>query len=270
MEELYQKPAAPGAGRRRRQGVNLERVSKCHLLLEGIIERYSQYVLRLVGILGEGDAVVSLESMDRGNLRATVQRVPQTHAVLTGHFMTAIAELIVNTAGDIEAIDMAQEPAIILANLISQLKAGLMLFLCEMWDRDARAMSLHETWCLHHGTGHWPPIHVPERGPQDADDAPAAVAESIANTELLPLFLRTAQTVIGQLGVIQAVSLQPGKSTRAAPQGQTPHFDASFDEGQRQQSERSRVMHDMAMDRVKRTFFGTMLSFLDTLHALAF
>ncbi|KAJ2766014.1 Exocyst complex component S5, partial [Coemansia nantahalensis] len=270
MEELYQKPAPPGAGRRRRRGVNLERVSKCHSLLEGIIERYSQYVLRLVGILGESDTVVSLESMGPGSLRATLQRLPQTHALLTGHFMTAIAELVVNTAGDIEAIDMAQEPAIILANLISQLKAGLMLFLCEMWERDARAMALHETWCLHHGTGHWPPIHVPDRERLDADDAPAAVAGSIANTELLPLFLRTAQTIVGQLGAIHEVSLQPGKSTRAAPQDQAPHFDASFDEGQRRQSERSRMMHDMAMERVKRTFFGTMFSFLDTLHALAF
>ncbi|KAJ1732540.1 Exocyst complex component S5 [Coemansia biformis] len=270
MEEMYQRPAAPGAGRRRRQGVNLERVSKCHSLLEGIIERYSQYVLRLVGILGESDTVVSLESMARGNIGATLQRVPQAHALLAGHFMTAIAELVVNTAGDIEAIDMAQEPAIILANLTSQLKAGLMLFLCEMWDRDARSMSLHESWCLHHGTGHWPPLHVLSRDRQGAEDSPAAVADTIANTELLPLFLRTAQTITGQLGTIQAVSLQPGKSTRTAPQGQAPHFDASFDEGQRQQSERSRVMHDMAMGRVKRTFFGTMYSFLDTLHALAF
>ncbi|KAJ2818565.1 Exocyst complex component S5 [Coemansia furcata] len=53
-------------------------------------------------------------------------------------------------------------------------------------------------------------------------------------------------------------------------QGQTPHFDATFDEGQRLQSERSHELHDMAVAHVKRTFFGTLYSFLDTLHMLAF
>ncbi|KAJ2779100.1 Exocyst complex component S5 [Coemansia javaensis] len=276
-EELYQRPAAQGPGRRRRQGLNLERVAKCHSLLEGIIERYSQYVLRLVGVLGEGDTVASLDSLDRRSIGATLQRLPQTHALLAGHFMTAIAELVVSAASDIEAIDMAQEPAIILANLISQLKAGLMLFLCEMWARDARCMALHENWRLHHGTRHWPPLPMlrrdrdRDRDAQDAEDSAVAVAEAIANTELPPLFLRMEQTIVGQLGTIHAAAVQPGKSTRtAASQGQAPHFDASFDEGQRQQSERSRMMHDMAMARVKHTFFGTMYSFLDTLHVLAF
>ncbi|KAJ2297780.1 Exocyst complex component S5, partial [Coemansia sp. RSA 2611] len=96
------------------------------------------------------------------------------------------------------------------------------------------------------------------------------IAKTIANTELLPLFLRTAQTITGQLGAIYAVSLQPGKSTRPTAQGQTPHFDANFDEIQRQQSEQSHKMHDMAMAHIKRTFFGTMYSFLDALHVLAF
>ncbi|PIA14291.1 hypothetical protein COEREDRAFT_82815 [Coemansia reversa NRRL 1564] len=165
---------------------------------------------------------------------------------------------------------MAQEPAIILANLISQLKAGLTLFLCEMWSRDAREMTLHENWRLHHGTSYWPAFYVGRRDQHAAEDAPAVVAETIANTELLPLFLRTAQTITGQLGTIHAMSLQPGKSTRTMMQGQTPHFDANFDEVQRQQSERSHKMHDMALAHVRRTFFGTMYSFLDTLHALAF
>ncbi|KAJ2349033.1 Exocyst complex component S5, partial [Coemansia erecta] len=131
MEEMYQKPAAPGVGRRRRQGLNLEKVSKCHTLLEEIIEKFSQHVLRLVGILGESEAIIGLESLSSQRIGTTLQRIPQTHALLAGHFMAAIAELVVNAANDIEAIDMAQEPAIILANLISQLKAGLILFLCE-------------------------------------------------------------------------------------------------------------------------------------------
>ncbi|KAJ2838727.1 hypothetical protein J3B02_006342, partial [Coemansia erecta] len=184
--------------------------------------------------------------------------------------MTAIMELVVNTANDIEAIDMAQEPAIILANLISQLKAGMVLFLCEMWDRDARAMSLHENWCLHHGTSYWPPFYVSKRELHNADGSPASISESIANTELLPLFLRTAQTILTQLSTIHSAALKPGKSTRNMLQGQTPHFDPSFDEGQRQQNERSHEMHDMAINHVKSTFFGTMYSFLDTLHVLAF
>ncbi|KAJ2078072.1 Exocyst complex component S5 [Coemansia sp. RSA 988] len=270
MEEMYQKPVATGAGRRRRQGLNLERVSKCHTLLEGIIERYSQYVLRLAGILGESDSIVVMASLGSKGIASTLQRLPQTHALLSGHFMTALTELVVNTANDIEAIDMAQEPAIILANLISQLKAGLTLFLCEMWSRDARAMSLHENWRLHHGTSYWPPFYIGRRDQHTAEDAPTVVAETIANTELLPLFLRTAQTITGQLGTIHAMSLQPGKSTRTMMQGQTPHFDANFDEVQRQQSERSHKMHDMALAHVSCTFFGTMYSFLDTLHALAF
>ncbi|KAI9504975.1 exocyst complex component Sec5-domain-containing protein [Coemansia spiralis] len=222
MEELYQKPAVgAGEGRRRRQGLNLEKVSKCHSLLEEIIEKYSQHVLRLIGILGETDKIVSLETMSSRNIGATMQRLPQTHALLSGHFMTAIIELVVNTANDIEAIDMAQEPAIILANLISQLKAGLELFLCEMWDRDAQSMALHENWCLHHGTSYWPPLYISRRDRQNADGSPSAFTDTIANTELLPL-------------------------------------------------ERSHEMYDMAMDHVKRTFFGTMYSFLDTLHVLAF
>ncbi|KAJ1765850.1 Exocyst complex component S5 [Coemansia sp. RSA 2523] len=270
MEEMYQKPAAPGVGRRRRQGLNLEKVTKCHTLLEEIIGKYSQHVLRLLGILGEAETIIGLESLSSQRIGTTLQRIPQTHALLAGHFMAAIAELVVNAANDIEAIDMAQEPAIILANLISQLKAGLILFLCEMWDRDARAMTLHENWRLHHGTGYWPSVYIGRRDNTGSDDSPAAVAESIANTELLPLFLRTAQTIMGKLGAIYAVSLQPGKSTRTMSQGQTPHFDANFDEGQRQQSERSHKMHDMAMAHVKRTFFGTMYSFLDALHVLAF
>ncbi|KAJ2796725.1 Exocyst complex component S5, partial [Coemansia guatemalensis] len=237
---------------------------------KGIIERYSQYVLRLAGILGESDTIVEMESLGSTGIATTLQRLPQTHALLAGHFMTALTELVVNTANDIEAIDMAQEPAIILANLISQLKAGLTLFLCEMWSRDARAMALHENWRLHHGTSYWPPFYVGRRDQHTAEDAPAVVAETIANTELLPLFLRTAQTITGQLGTIHAMSLQPGKSTRTMMQGQTPHFDANFDEVQRQQSERSHKMHDMALAHVSRTFFGTMYSFLDTLHALAF
>ncbi|KAJ2382360.1 Exocyst complex component S5, partial [Coemansia sp. RSA 2603] len=237
MEELYRKPEANG-GRRRHHGINLEKVSKCHSLLEGIIERYSQFVLRLTGVLGEADTIVSLESLNGNNIGITLQRVPQTHALLAGHFMTAIMELVVNTANDIEAIDMAQEPAIILANLISQLKAGLTLFLCEMWDRDAQSMSLHENWCLHHGTSYWPPFYISRRDRQTSDDSSSAVAESIANTELLPMFLRTMQTILGQLNTIHSATLQPGKSTRSGGQGQTPHFDANFDEEQRQQSAR--------------------------------
>ncbi|KAJ1723720.1 Exocyst complex component S5 [Coemansia erecta] len=270
MEELYRKPEANGGGRRRHHGINLEKVSKCHSLLEGIIERYSQFVLRLTGVLGETDTIVSLESLDGSNIGTTLQRVPQTHALLAGHFMTAIMELVVNTANDIEAIDMAQEPAIILANLISQLKAGLTLFLCEMWDRDAQFMSLHENWCLHHGTSYWPPFYISRRDRQTSEDSSSAIAESIANTELLPLFLRTTQTILGQLNTIHSATLQPGKSTRSGGQGHTPHFDANFDEEQRQQSARSHEMHDMAAAHFKHTFFGTMLSFLDTLHALAF
>ncbi|KAJ2331105.1 Exocyst complex component S5, partial [Coemansia sp. RSA 2681] len=114
MEEMYQKPTAKGLGRRRRPGLNLERVTKCHSLLEEIIEKYSQYVLRLTGILGEGEGIVSLDCMGRAQIQTTLLRLPQTHALLAGHFMTAIMELVVNTANDIEAIDMAQEPAIIL------------------------------------------------------------------------------------------------------------------------------------------------------------
>ncbi|KAJ2726691.1 Exocyst complex component S5 [Coemansia sp. Benny D115] len=270
MEELYRPPEANVGGRRRHHELNLEKVSKCHSLLEGIVEKYSQYVLRLTGILGENDRIVDLSSLNSQNIATTMQRLPQTHALLAGHFMTAIMELVVNTANDIESIDMAQEPAIILANLISQLKAGLVLFLCEMWDRDARSMSLHESWCLHHGTSYWPSFYMAKRDRQNVEGSPAVVAESIANTELLPLFLRTTQTILSQLGTIHAAALQPGKSTRTMMQGQTPHFDASFDEGQRQQSERSHEMHDMAMVHVKHTFFGTMYSFLDTLHMLAF
>ncbi|KAJ1661724.1 Exocyst complex component S5, partial [Coemansia sp. RSA 25] len=227
MEEMYQKPTAKGLGRRRRPGLNLERVTKCHSLLEEIIEKYSQYVLRLTGILGEGEGIVSLDCMGRAQIQTTLLRLPQTHALLAGHFMTAIMELVVNTANDIEAIDMAQEPAIILANLISQLKAGLVLFLCEMWDRDAQYMSLHENWCLHHGTGYWPPFYIARRDRQNAEGSPATVADVVANTELLPLFLRTAQTISGQLGTIHSAALQPGKSTRTMMQGQTPHFDAT-------------------------------------------
>ncbi|KAJ2855478.1 Exocyst complex component S5, partial [Coemansia erecta] len=271
MEELYQKPVVTvGKGRRRRQGLNLEKVSKCHSLLEEIIEKYSQHVLRLTGILGETESVVNVDSLKPQNISTMVQRLPQTHALLSGHFMTAIVELVVNTANDIEAIDMAQEPAIILANLISQLKAGLELFLCEMWDRDACSMYLHENWCLHHGTSYWPPFYVSRRDRQNTDGSPTTFADIIANTELLPLFLRTAQIISGQLGTIHSAALQPGKSTRTMIQGQTPHFDSNFDEGQRQQGERSHAMHDMAMTHVKHTFFGTMYSFLDTLHMLAF
>ncbi|KAJ2707320.1 Exocyst complex component S5 [Coemansia sp. IMI 203386] len=270
MEELYRKPDVQVSGRRRHHGVNLEKVSKCHSLLEEIIERYSQFVLRLTGILGESDTIIDLASLKGQSIGATLKRLPQTHALLAGHFMTAIMELVVNTANDIEAIDMAQEPAIILANLISQLKAGMVLFLCEMWDRDARAMSLHENWCLHHGTSYWPPFYTSKRDLHNADGSPASVSESIANTELLPLFLRTAQTILMQLSTIHSAALKPGKSTRNMLQGQTPHFDPSFDEGQRQQNERSHEMHDMAISHVKRTFFGTMFSFLDTLHVLAF
>ncbi|KAJ1668211.1 Exocyst complex component S5 [Coemansia sp. RSA 1813] len=271
MEELYQKPAATvGRGRRRRQGLNLEKVSKCHSLLEEIIEKYSQYVLRLMGILSENESIVSIDSLKPQTISTMVQRLPQTHALLSGHFMTAIVELVVNTANDIEAIDMAQEPAIILANLISQLKAGLELFLCEMWDRDACSMYLHENWCLHHGTSYWPPFYISRRDRQNVDGSPNTFADIIANTELLPLVLRTAQIITGQLSTIHSATLQPGKSTRTMIQGQTPHFDANFDEGQRLQSERSHEMHDMAIDHVKRTFFGTMYSFLDTLHMLAF
>ncbi|KAJ2549321.1 Exocyst complex component S5, partial [Coemansia sp. RSA 1933] len=271
MEELYQKPAATaGKGRRRRQGLNLEKVSKCHSLLEEIIEKYSQYVLRLMGILGETESIVSMDSLKPQNIGTMVQRLPQTHALLSGHFMTAIVELVVNTANDIEAIDMAQEPAIILANLISQLKAGLELFLCEMWDRDACSMYLHENWCLHHGTSYWPPFYISRRDRQNVEGSPSTFADIIANTELLPLVLRTAQVISGQLGTIHSATLQPGKSTRTMIQGQTPHFNSSFDEGQRLQSERSHEMHDMAIVHVKRTLFGTMYSFLDTLHMLAF
>ncbi|KAJ2766079.1 Exocyst complex component S5, partial [Coemansia linderi] len=270
MEEMYQKPTAKGVGRRRRPGLNLEKVTKCHSLLEEIIEKYSQYVLRLTGILSEDESMVSLDCMGPVQIQATMQRLPQTHALLAGHFMTAIMELVVNTANDIEAIDMAQEPAIILANLISQLKAGLVLFLCEMWDRDAQYMSLHENWCLHHGTSYWPPFYIARRDRQNAEGSPATVADIAANTELLPLFLRTAQTISNQLGTIHSAALQPGKSTRTMMQGQTPHFDATFDEGQRLQSERSHELHDMAVAHVKRTFFGTLYAFLDTLHMLAF
>ncbi|KAJ2518802.1 Exocyst complex component S5 [Coemansia sp. RSA 1939] len=271
MEELYQKPVATaGKGRRRRQGLNLEKVSKCHSLLEEIIEKYSQYVLRLMGMLGESETMINMDSLKPQHIGAMIQRLPQTHALLSGHFMTAIVELVVNTANDIEAIDMAQEPAIILANLISQLKAGLELFLCDMWDRDVCLMYLHETWCLHHGTGYWPPFYISRRDRQEIEGSPSTLVDIIANTELLPLFLRTAQIVIGQLGTIHSATLQPGKSTRTMIQGQTPHFDSNFDEGQRLQSERSHKMHDMAIGHVKRTFFGTMYSFLDTLHMLAF
>ncbi|KAJ2747395.1 Exocyst complex component S5 [Coemansia sp. BCRC 34301] len=270
MEEMYQKPGTKGLGRRRRPGLNLERVTKCHSLLEEIIEKYSQYVLRLMGILGEDENIVNLDCMGQAQIQTTLQRLPQTHALLAGHFMTAIMELVVNTANDIEAIDMAQEPAIILANLISQLKAGLVLFLCEMWDRDARYMALHENWCLHHGTGYWPPFYIARRDRQNAEGSPATVADVVANTELLPLFLRTAQTISSQLGTIHSAALQPGKSTRTMMQGQTPHFDATFDEGQRLQSERSHELHDMAVTHVKRTFFGTLYAFLDSLHMLAF
>ncbi|KAJ2065362.1 Exocyst complex component S5 [Coemansia sp. S146] len=270
MEEMYQKPTAKGLGRRRRPGLNLEKVTKCHSLLEEIIEKYSQYVLRLTGILSEAESMVSLDCMGPAQIQVTLQRLPQTHALLAGHFMTAIMELVVNTANDIEAIDMAQEPAIILANLISQLKAGLVLFLCEMWDRDAQYMSLHENWCLHHGTSYWPPFYIARRDRQNAEGSPATVADIVANTELLPLFLRTAQTISNQLGTIHSAALQPGKSTRTMMQGQTPHFDATFDEGQRLQSERSHELHDMAVAHVKRTFFGTLYAFLDTLHMLAF
>ncbi|KAJ1954841.1 Exocyst complex component S5, partial [Dipsacomyces acuminosporus] len=275
MEDLYQKPGsngdgvAGGGGRRRRQMLDLDKVTKCHALLEDIIEKYSRHVLRMTGVLGDTDLIINLDSLGRSQIGTTLQRLPQTHALLAGHFMTAIMELVVNTANDIEAIDMAQEPAIIFANLISQLKAGLVLFLCEMWDRDARSMSLHENWRLHHGTSYWPPFYIARRR-QDKGDSPSTTAENIANTELLPLFLRTAQTLIGQLGAIHAAALQPGKSTRTLAQGQTPHFNADFDEGQRQQSERSHQLHDMAVSHTKRTFFGTMYSFLDTLHVLAF
>ncbi|KAJ2895020.1 Exocyst complex component S5, partial [Coemansia aciculifera] len=270
MEEMYQRPTAKGLGRRRRPGLNLEKVTKCHSLLEEIIEKYSQYVLRLTGILSEDENIVSLDCMGGGQIQTTLQRLPQTHALLAGHFMTAIMELVVNTANDIEAIDMAQEPAIILANLISQLKAGMVLFLCEMWDRDAQHMALHENWSLHHGTGYWPPFYIARRDRQNAEGSPATVADVVANTELLPLFLRTAQTISGQLGAIHSAALQPGKSTRTMMQGQTPHFDATFDEGQRLQSERSHELHDMAVTHVKSTFFGTLYAFLDSLHTLAF
>ncbi|KAJ1898195.1 Exocyst complex component S5, partial [Kickxella alabastrina] len=77
-------------------------------------------------------------------------------------------------------------------------------------------------------------------------------------------------TIVGQLGTIHSAALQPGKSTRTMMNGETPHFNANFDEGQRQQGERSHSMHNMAVSHVKRTFFGTMYSFLDTLHMLAF
>ncbi|KAJ1935842.1 Exocyst complex component S5, partial [Linderina pennispora] len=94
----------------------------------------------------------------------------------------------------------------------------------------------------------------------------AELAETIANTELLPLFLRTAQTIIRQLGTLHAAALQPRKGGRA-PQQQ---FDAGFDEGQRAQGERAREMNDLAVAHVKHTFFGTLYGFLDTLHMLAF
>ncbi|KAJ1935470.1 Exocyst complex component S5, partial [Linderina macrospora] len=179
-------------------------------------------------------------------------------------------ELVVNTANDIEAIDMAAEPAIILANLISQLKAGLILFLCELWDRDAQAMNLHETWQLHHGTAYWPAFYIARRDRSDRSGSPAELAETIANTELVPVFLRTAQTITQQLGTLHMAALQPRKGGRAQGTAAAAQFGAGFDEGQRVQGERSREMTELAVRHVKHTFFGTLYSFLDTLHVLAF
>ncbi|KAJ1930169.1 Exocyst complex component S5, partial [Linderina pennispora] len=164
MEDMYRRPEElRGPSRRRRQGQNLDRVTKCHALLEDLINKYGQHVLRLTGVLGDSDEAVDVASLRPGSIGSTVRRLPQTHALLAGHFMTAIMELVVNTANDIEAIDMAAEAAIILANLISQLKAGLELFLCELWDRDAQAMGQHETWQLHHGTAYWPTFYIARR-----------------------------------------------------------------------------------------------------------
>ncbi|OMJ20065.1 ER lumen protein-retaining receptor [Smittium culicis] len=226
--------------------------------------------------LNQIDSLSKPSTNKLANLAPNIQmNLPQTHTLLTGYFMTGIVETIVGSANDISALKISQQSCHILRILVSQLKSGLLYVLCEYWDTDSKTFHLQETWKLRYGTEHWPQFYIPRRRQQttsnnkisnsdsssatSVDQATENAAKTLANTDIVPLYLRAQQSILGTIEAIcSASSVAPNFSTTYVPSPEFLNADKA-----------SSRLCALAYNKTSKVFFDSINSFLDSLHFLA-
>ncbi|OLY81074.1 Exocyst complex component SEC5A [Smittium mucronatum] len=244
---------------------NIRTISMTDVLLSNF-EDPAEHHGKLIDIDENPDKVESLASKIQSNL-------PQTHTILTGYFMTGIVDTVVGSANDISALKISPQLSHILQIMVSQLKSGLLYVLCEYWEEDSKTFHLQETWKLRYGTEHWPQFYVPKRRQQQsskssnldlssanaADQATERAAKTIANTDIVPLYLRAQQSILGTIEAICTSSSNMPKFSQSYQPSTEFVTSEKF----------SSKLNAMSYNRTSLVFFDSIHSFLDSLHFLA-
>ncbi|PVV04998.1 hypothetical protein BB560_000483 [Smittium megazygosporum] len=146
-------------------------------------------------------------------------KLPQTHTLLSGYFMTGIVESVANLANDIFSLKISSNLYYILNTLVLQLKSGLLSALCEYWEIDSKSFHLLENWKLRYGTDHWPKYYNPREKSSSAGTNSSALSQSeaagqaimekeIPNTDIIAIYLRTQQSILAQIYAFCSASIK--------------------------------------------------------------
>ncbi|KAJ1968796.1 Exocyst complex component S5 [Dimargaris xerosporica] len=220
-----------------------------------------------------------------GSSGPVVIEYPPTHCLITGYFLANLAEALTTTANDTIQLHVSPLVRELLGEWVPTLKGAFLHCLCQDWMADSKLLHLYEDWALEDGSLKLKTFKVAKH---------ETIYPALATTTMLGLFHDLQRSILQALMTIyHANVVQPAGPPGAESSAAYPAFDlaqlnqpvvnagpqspnqaqasggdmSTFGStGARRSHRRSVKSMDTLLKPVKMAFFGTLYSFLDSLH----
>ncbi|ORX89253.1 hypothetical protein K493DRAFT_267300 [Basidiobolus meristosporus CBS 931.73] len=132
--------------RRRRNGVNIQKVEQCHEMAKQILTLYACLVSKVFAIEGEFFVDQSPDSPFRvvPSEASVAVKLPTTHTYLTGYFLTQIITHLTTFSNELNSMAMAGHVATELTDLLKAVKWNFVTSFCQCWKSDCKQFFLAE------------------------------------------------------------------------------------------------------------------------------
>ncbi|KAK9768810.1 Exocyst complex component S5 [Basidiobolus ranarum] len=132
--------------RRRRNGVNIQKVEQCHEMANQILTLYACLISKVFSI----DTDFFVDQSPENPFRVSPSeasmpiKLPSTHTYLTGYFLTQIITHLTTFSNELNAMAMAGQVANELADLLKMVKWNFVAYFCHCWKDDCKQFFLSE------------------------------------------------------------------------------------------------------------------------------
>ncbi|KAI9311707.1 exocyst complex component Sec5-domain-containing protein [Dichotomocladium elegans] len=140
-------PKANEGARRRRQGVDLEKVEKCQSMSRNIVDLYATLISDHFSL--NDHSLPVRRNPDGSEVALMPDFIPvNASSIHVSEYLTRIISDLAHCVNDISAIHLAGEAFSGLTDLIEKAKWKFIEVICKSWERDAKNFYMLEEWIL--------------------------------------------------------------------------------------------------------------------------